>query len=81
LPKLKRIDVLLTDHTQEILEDICKKVGYCCTISDLIRYALYKVYKVDFKSCHVWIDLIEKELPKILVKKKGVKNGSNLHED
>lgn len=86
--KMKRTNVLLQPNTMERLKEICKQFPpiHRISASDLVRFALYEVYGIDFISVHTWGESIRNELKfikeKEKFKEKGVKNGNHaLHED
>jgi len=85
--KVKRTNVLLGPSTMERLKEICKQFHpiHRISASDLVRFALYEVYGINFISVHTWGDSIRKELrfikEKEKFKEKGVKNGrDDLHQ-
>lgn len=67
---LKRTNVFLEENTIGKLNEIAKKmdIGYwnSLTASDLIRFALRKVYGLHFTSIHVYEGRIEEGLKKVV---------------
>jgi len=63
---LKRVDIFLEEGTIEHLKKFARKMDlfYSVTPSDLIRFALYKVYGIKFSSVHVSKERLEEKIQK-----------------